>query len=95
VEAVFIDHLEDLVVVAIVNMNPDDHRALAVIQGWLQHGCDFLGRPDQHSGGAKCLGELDYIRGPKLTPDFRPYLAISPTPTMSYDPSIQTMWTMF
>jgi len=43
VEAVRVDHFEQLVVVAVVDVNPDEYRAIAVIQGVLQDRRDLLG----------------------------------------------------
>src|SRR5882672_4011020 len=66
VEAVRVDHFEQLVVVAIVDVYADKYWTIAVIQGSLQDRCDFLGGSDHHSLGTERLGVLDDIHRAKI-----------------------------
>jgi hypothetical protein len=66
VEAVHVDHFEQLVVVAIVDVHADEYWTIAVIQGSLQDRRDFLGGSDHHSLGTECLGVLDDIHRAKI-----------------------------
>jgi hypothetical protein len=62
-EAVRADHFEQLVVVAIVDVNADEYRTSALIQGPLQHGRDFL------PGISKCVRRATCVNlplGPRL-----------------------------
>lgn len=61
VEAVRVDHFEQLVVVAIVDVNADEYRAIAVIQSSPQDRRDLFGGLNHHPLGIKRLGVLNDI----------------------------------
>jgi hypothetical protein len=87
VEAVRVDHFEQLVVVAIIDVHADEYWTIAVIQGSLEDGRDLLIIPLAPNASAY----LTTSTGPKSMPDGRPYFCTSCVRTMSYVPSIQTM----
>ena len=54
------EHLEEFVIVAVVDMNANDRRSLSV-KRLLHDGGDIVGFADHESRGAECLGILDIV----------------------------------
>lgn len=75
------NHLEELVIVAVVHMDADDHRSSSVKRRLHDRG-DVVRLIDHESLGAECLGILDIVEATDVDPDVRPYFSCSWTATM-------------
>src|SRR5437667_8615747 len=67
VDAVFVEHLEELMIVTIVHMDSDDHRSLRV-KGLLHDRNDVVGLVDHETTRAERLGILDVIDWTEVGP---------------------------
>ena len=66
------DHFEQLVVVAVVDVDADEYRTLAVVQGSLQDRRDLLGDLIIIPMAPNASAYLTTTTGPKSVPDGRP-----------------------
>src|SRR5580704_9771890 len=75
VNAVPLDHLEQPMVVPVVDVNPDDNRTChskSLLHDWY----NIIGRVDHQPRRAKCLGILDVVDRAEVSPRAAPVLQL-------------------
>ena len=68
-DTVFFNHFKELMVIAVINMNPDNYQA-CMVQRFLHHGSYLGGSSDHLASSSESLSVFDQVNRPES--DSRP-----------------------